>query len=323
MCTALALCASNTCLFGRNLDLDAGFGQQVVVTPRKFSFEFRGGLVNADHEALIGMATVINGYPLYAEATNESGLSAAGLNFPGNAVYHPRKEGATNVAPFEFIPYVLTQCQNLAQVRELLGSLSVLDEPFAPQVPNSPLHWMIADKSGALVVESMADGLHWFENPLQVLTNNPPFDFHLENVKLYLNVSPSWPGNSFAPDVDLAPVGVGFGGRGLPGDSSPASRFVKAAFERSATLALSDQVSVSQFFRILESVAMVKGDTLNQAGQPEFTVYSSCCDTSDGTYYYTTYGNHQITAVRLPEDLEVDSLFEFPLVEGEQFNFVN
>ncbi|AOZ71907.1 hypothetical protein BK816_00220 [Boudabousia tangfeifanii] len=323
MCTALTLTGTNTTLFGRNLDLDLPFGQKVVVTPRNYPFKFRDGTKNNNHEALTGMATVIDGYPLYAEATNESGLSAAGLNFPGNATYHPTQDGSTNVAPFELIPYLLTNCQNLNQVRELLNNLNILDEPFAPNIPNSPLHWMIADHTGSLVIESMSDGLHWYENPLGVLTNNPPFPFHLENVKLFQNLTSAWPENTFAKDIPMQPVGVGFGTHGLPGDTSPASRLVKAAFERAAPNALDPEVNVSQFFHILESVAMVKGDTYNQADKPEYTIYSSCCDTNTGTYYYTTYQNRQITAVRLPEQLDTDQLYQFELVNEEQINFLN
>lgn len=76
MCTSITL-KTDDFYFGRNLDVDRRYGQKVVITPRNYSFNFTDGDINNDHFAMIGMATVIDDYPLYAEASNEKGLSIA------------------------------------------------------------------------------------------------------------------------------------------------------------------------------------------------------------------------------------------------------
>ncbi|MBV7431853.1 choloylglycine hydrolase [Dermabacteraceae bacterium TAE3-ERU5] len=332
MCTALNLSLDGEVFFGRNLDLNCGFGEEVVVTPRNYPFTFSDGSHLASHHAMIGMATVVNDYPLYAEGSNEKGLSIAGLNFPGNAHYFPPKPGKTNVSPYELIPWLLGNFATLAEVRTALAELNLTDIAFSPQMPLAPLHWLVADGSGALVIESTADGLHWYENPFGVLTNNPPFPYHLENVKQYLHLSADWPENRIVPEVPLQPVGVGFGSVGLPGDTSPASRLVRAAFLRSATLNGRDVLpggqplsggenlaAVGQFFRILANVAMVKGSTRNEQGENEYTVYSCCCDAGRGIYYYTTYENLSLTAVDMHKtDLASAVLARYPLARTQE-----
>ena len=102
MCTAISY-KNGDAYFGRNLDLERGYGEQVVITPRQYRFTMRHGAPIIHHYAMIGMAAVADGYPLYYDATNEMGLSMAGLNFPGNAVYHSYDPCKDNIAPFECI----------------------------------------------------------------------------------------------------------------------------------------------------------------------------------------------------------------------------
>ena len=112
MCTA-ATYKTKCHYFGRNLDYHISYGESVVVTPRNHPFEFRKMGRLDHHYALIGMATLAGDVPLYFDATNEKGLSMAGLNFPKNACYKPEMEGRDNVAPFEFIPWILGQCASV------------------------------------------------------------------------------------------------------------------------------------------------------------------------------------------------------------------
>ena len=109
MCTA-ATYRTNDSYFGRNLDLERSYHESVTITPRNFRLDFRREDPMDSHLAMIGMATVANGYPLYYDATNEMGLSMAGLNFPENAVYRPEVDGMDNIATFELIPWILGRC---------------------------------------------------------------------------------------------------------------------------------------------------------------------------------------------------------------------
>lgn len=316
MCTAISYIGKRH-YFGRNLDLEYHYTEQVLVTPRKFPFDFRNGTLLPQHFAMIGMATVIDGYPLYYEATNECGLSMAGLNFPGNAVYHPENKDSDNVAPFELIPWLLGQCKSVTEAEKLLQRTSIWMEAFHPKLPPSPLHWLISDCSRSIVLESMADGMHIYDNPLGVLTNNPPFPYHMLHLSDFSRLTPG--------DIDL-PEGLtrysnGMGAIGLPGDFSSASRFVRCAFVKEHSMAQDDDIS--EFFHLLASVSMPSGSVLVQ-GKPEITRYSSCCDTAAGIYYYRTYNNLRITAVRMHScPLDSCRLFAFDLRETNDIYFEN
>ena len=175
MCTA-ATYTTDSFYFGRNLDYEFSYGDEVTVTPRAYPFALRCMGDFRTKYAMIGMAYVAGEYPLYYDAVNEKGLGIAGLNFVGNAVYHPAQDGKSNVAQFELIPWLLGSCATLAEVRTLLAKTNIVNIPFSEQLPLAQLHWLIADKTGSIVVESTADGLHIYDNPVGVLTNNPPLD---------------------------------------------------------------------------------------------------------------------------------------------------
>ena len=319
MCTALCFTTRDH-YFGRNLDLEYALDEAVTVAPRRFPFAFRRMPAMKTHLAMIGVATTVDGYPLYYDATNEAGLSMAGLNFPGNAHYPPEAADRDNVSPFEFIPYILGQCATIPQAKALLTRINLAAMPFSDALPLSPLHWLIASRSEAIVVEPMADGLHIHDNPVGVLTNNPPFPYHLTNLSNYRALCAETPENRFAPALDLPVYSRGMGGLGLPGDLTSPSRFVRAAFMKAHSFCGSgEQESVTQFFHMLSSVRHVRGSVMVE-GKPEITVYSSCCNTDKGVYYYTTYENSRITAVDMrKEDLSGDALAAWPLVRTQQF----
>lgn len=317
MCTSLAALRPNP-LFGRNLDLEYSFGEQVVVTPRRYPFRFHRRETLACHQALIGMATVAQGYPLYAEAMNEAGLYMAGLNFPGNAFYPPAPEEGEAVAPYELIPLVLGSCANLSQARQLLENLRLAAIPFAPGYPLAPLHWHLADATGRLVAEPTTEGLRLYDDPAGVLTNNPPFPWQLQNLSNYMHLSPRPPENRFGPCLPLEAFGQGLGAVGLPGDWSPPSRFVRACFLlENADWGDTAESAVTEFFHILDAVAMVRGAVMTPEGKPDITTYSCCLDPA-GVYYYKTWANNQIAAVDMrKEKLDAAALRTFPLRSGQ------
>ena len=323
MCTAITF-SSNDQYFGRNLDFEHDFGECVVITPRNYHLPYRYKDTDTHHFAMIGMALVANEYPLYFDATNECGLSMAGLYFPGNAVYLPYKEHADNITPFEFIPWILSQCKDICQAKALLQNLNLVNESFNDQYPLSPLHWIIADKTAAITVEPTANGIKTFDNPIGVLTNNPPFDFHMHNLANYLNLTNNEPTNRFAPTYPITPYSRGMGAIGLPGDLSSASRFVRAAFVKlNSVCENTENASVNQFFHILHSVEQQNG-CAKVGDLYEKTIYTSCCNTDKGIYYYTTYDNSQITGICMYNtDLNQNSLSVFPLVTTLQLRIEN
>ncbi|MBQ1229051.1 MAG: choloylglycine hydrolase, partial [Firmicutes bacterium] len=288
------------------------------------SLNFRHTAPLTSHFAMIGMAYMQGDYPLYYEATNEKGLSIAGLNFPGNADYKPFAPGFDNVAPFEFIPWVLGQCESVEQAKVLLSRVNLLAEDFSPELPCSPLHWMISDGDVSIAVESVKEGLKIHDNPAGVLTNNPPFEIQMWNLNNYMSLSPADPACTFGPDMGLNCYSRGMGALGLPGDMSSVSRFVRAAFIRANSPKFdTEESAVSQFFHMLSSVAMTKGSVLVD-GNEDYTIYSCCCNTDRGIYYYTTYDNSRITAVDMHrEDLDGTELAVYSLAAEPQILLQN
>ena len=323
MCTAANFYADDH-YFGRNLDLEFSYNETVVITPRNYTFPFRKTEDIESHYAIIGMAFVVENYPLYYDATNEAGLSMAGLNFP-EAKYPEFVENKDNITPFEFIPWILSKAENVSQARELLKNINLVNINVSEQLPLSPLHWIISDKTESIVVECVEEGLMVYDNPVGVMTNSPSFDKQLFNLNNYRHLSVKTPENTFSKNVELKAYSRGMGGMGLPGDLSSASRFVKVAFTRENVLpGKSESENISQFFHILGSVYQQKGCCEVAPEAFEYTIYSSCVNTDKGIYYYKTYENSQISAVNMHNyDLDSEELSIHKLVEGQQINYQN
>lgn len=324
MCTA-ATYQTKGFYMGRTLDYEFSYGDEITVTPRHYEFQFRHMGSVSSHYAMIGMAHVAGNYPLYYDAMNEKGLGMAGLNFVGNADFQELDDTRDNVAQFEFIPWILCQCATLEEAKKLLSRMNLVGTPFSPQLPIAQLHWLIADDSGSLTVECMTDGLHIYDNPVGVLTNNPPFDKQLFHLNDFMHLSPKQPENTFSSDLNLQTYSRGMGALGLPGDLSSASRFVRVAFTKmNSRSGDSENESVSQFFHILGSVDQQRGCCEVADGKYEITLYTSCCSADTGIYYYTTYENHQISGVDMyRENLDGNTLARYPLINGEQILMQN
>ena len=324
MCTA-ATYQTKGFYMGRTLDYEFSYGDEITVTPRNYEFQFRHMGSVSSHYAMIGMAHVAGNYPLYYDAMNEKGLGMAGLNFVGNADFQEVDDTRDNVAQFEFIPWILCQCATLEEAKKLLSRMNLVGTPFSPQLPTAQLHWLIADDSGSLTVECMTDGLHIYDNPVGVLTNNPPFDKQLFHLNDFMHLSPKQPENTFSSDLNLQTYSRGMGALGLPGDLSSASRFVRVAFTKmNSRSGDSEKESVSQFFHILGSVDQQRGCCEVADGKYEITLYTSCCSADTGIYYYTTYENHQISGVDMyRENLDGNTLARYPLINGEQILMQN
>ena len=309
MCTAISYQNGDT-YFGRNLDLERGYGEKVVITPRNYKIKMRCMESMESHYAMIGMATIEDDYPLYFEATNEKGLSVAGLNFPGNAWYPKYTQEKKNVTPFEFIPWLLGICATVDEAKKQMSDLNLVNLDFNDELKLSPLHWMVSDPERSIVVESTKEGLKIWDNPFQVLTNNPPFEYHKINISNYMGLSVGPGSVRFSKALPIENYSLGMGALGLPGDFSSASRFVRACFvKENSVCEVNEEASVNQFFHILDSVAMPKGCVWTENGY-EYTRYSCCCNVQKGIYYYKTYEETGIRAVNLRDVILEGSILE-------------
>ncbi len=313
MCTAIGW-QNGDLYFGRNMDISFDFDRKIVVTPRNYPLYFKEMPPMDTHYAMIGTAMVVKDYPLFAEAVNEKGVYMAGLNFPGLASYNKSIKEKQNITVNEFIPWVLGKCSKLSEVLILLKQINITSLPFMEGLPIPTLHFIIGDKSGSVVVECMAGGMYIHDNPTNVMTNNPKFDIHLHNLNNYMALSAKSPANSLTNELELNHYCLGMGALGLPGDFSSESRFVKAFFLKTNSVADQNEASsVSQMFRILDGVGMIRGAVIDEDGKHDITVYSSCINADKGIYYYKTYDSSLISAVYMHnENLAGDKLSIFP-----------
>ncbi len=311
MCTAL----NTGHLFGRTLDLEYSYGENIVCVPRRFHFDLLHEPSKSTHAAIIGVAHIHGGVPLFYDAINEFGLSAAALNFPRYAIYRKPDTKLTNLASFELIPWLLCRCSDLSSAVDMLKKINITYDSVDTSLPSTPLHWMIADRTGAVVAEPMHDGLKIYENPFGVMTNAPDFPYHINRLSEVMNVSPYPPKNRIFPSAELVSYSRGSGAFGTPGDFSSASRFIRAAFASAHTAhgkTKSDEIS--RFFHIMDTVAQPSGCAVTEEGKPISTVYTSCADTETATYYFTTYRCRRIRSVALKNAaLDSDKLISYPM----------
>ncbi len=299
--------------FGRTLDLECSFGEEVVRTEKseELSFLYEGkmdsrfGFIGMAHKAMReGDGELI---PLYYDGMNESGLCIAALNFPKFAVYNEKKDKCRNLASFEVIPFVLANCGNIDCVKKLLSGANITNDAFSNKYQPAPLHWMIADRERSIVVEQTVRGLDIYENTVGVMANSPTFDYHMIRLSDHVKLSAEPPENKLCPKIELPHYSRGLGGVGLPGDFSSTSRFVRAVFVKEHTLMPSktlfdketESLALERFFHVMSSVSVPLGCVITEGDKPACTVYTSVCDMNSLTYHYFTYDDRQMKSIEL------------------------
>ena len=323
MCTSVSFLTKDH-YFGRTLDMEFSYDEKVIITPRNYNLKFRMSKTPDKGYAIIGIGTVADNYPLYYDATNEKGLSVAGLNFTGTAQFYDAVEDKNNIGVFELIPWILRNCSSVDEARELLAKTNIVKMDFNGKYKSAELHWMISDRDYSIVLECVQEGMKIYYNPVHILTNNPEFPMQIFNLNNYMSLTREEPETRFAEGFNLNKYSRGMGAIGLPGDLSSMSRFVRATFTRlNSVCGETESESISQFFHILDTVLQVNG-CVRVDDNFEKTIYMSCCNTDKGIYYYKTYENNQLSAVDLNhENLERTDLIMFKLICQQQINYQN
>ena len=309
MCTGIRFSDSaGNMYFGRNLDWTTGYGQKVVITPRgyKYSSAFLGEMSKSP--AIIGMGIVAEGVPLYFDCANEHGLAVAGLNFPGYASYAPDKvDGKTNVAAYEFPLWVALNFTTVDEAEKALKDVVIVSKPINNQYPVSQLHWIIGDAKRSIVVEYTENGMEIFKNDVDVLTNQPGYGWHKENLRNYMNLFSQMPHEVKWNKATMKAFGSGSLMRGLPGGFYSTDRFIRVAYFNTHYPAQPDEATnVSRLFHTLTGVAMIDGGASMADGNFEKTIYTGGYSTTSQTYYYNTYEDPAIQSVAL-KDQNLDS----------------
>lgn len=303
MCTAIRFASEEGGVwFGRNLDWDVSYGEQVMAVPAGYEVPWRFLASRASEHAVIGMAVPgPSGCPLFFDCANDAGLCVAGLNFPESARYEPAPvPGRVSVASSELMLWV---CALHATVDEVEAALADAAVVAVPGESAAPLHWMVADARRSIVVEATAEGLRVFRDDVDVLTNEPGFAFHRQNLRNYLGLSVARPSDArWGGAAALAPFGLGAGLAGMPGDYSPTSRFVKVAFLNAHHPSCSGEAANrARLFRTLGAVAVPEGAAQTAAGTWDKTLYQAGFSGDTRTYYASTYEDPAIRAFCLDD----------------------
>ena len=247
--------------------------------------------------------------------------------FSGFATYSQSiDDNKTNLAPFDFVAWSLTQFNSVKELKKSVDSITFLDIPLPDLGLTPPLHWILADKWGdCIVLEPTNEGLKMYDNPLGVMTNSPEFNWHLQNLRQYIGLK----SQPFAPtewsNLPLSAFGQGSGSMGLPGDFTPPSRFVRAAYGKQNIQGIdSEEEGVSALFHILSNCEVPKGGVITEEGALDNTIYTSVMCMESGTYYYHTYDCRQIIAVHLfHENLDTDEIKAYPFQRKQKIFYEN
>lgn len=249
------------------------------------------------------------GQPYGPDGMNEVGLSVGMYYLPGYAEYMPYlpQEADRTLSPGDLLQWMLSSFSTVREVRAAIDGVRVVnvDDPRFDGAP-LPFHWKVTDASGeSLVLEYVKGGqLELHEPILGVITNSPPYDWHVTNLSNYLKLSPTPAPSAAIGERTLQPLGAGSGMLGLPGDFTPASRFVRAAAFAATVRPLEDaDDAVSESFRILDSFNIPLGSVLPAEVIPDglegSTQITSASDLKNRVYYYHTQFNRRIRAIDL------------------------
>jgi choloylglycine hydrolase len=293
---------------GRTVEFGMPLQLNVIVIPRNYSFKGTlpngaSGLIYQSKYAVVGGNTFDE--PAIIDGVNEKGLVAAAFYFPGYAQYSQRaQDNSQSLSPTEFPNWILTQFSTVDEVKQNLKSVAI-----APTIPKGwpvmpPLHYVIYDRSGkSIVIEPIKGELKVYDNPLGVITNSPDFNWQMTNLVNYINLSPVNASPVTINGFKMQPFGQGSGLRGLPGDFTPPSRFVRAAiFSTNAISVKNATAAVFQVFHILNQFDIPVGavrDVRNNQVIPEFTLATTVKDPQNFRYYFRTFDDQTIKVINL------------------------
>ena len=286
-------------VYGRTMEFGIDLQSEIIFLPRNYRFPERGeprqaGLQWESKYAIIGANA--QGMKLVVDGINEKGLAGGLLWFPDFAQYaEPTTEDRDRqLAPWQFLTWALSRFATVEEVKASLDDVKVVSllQKQLNQIP--PLHYTLHDATGAsIVVEPRGGKLQVHDNPIGVLTNAPNFDWHLQNIRNYVNLSPVNAGTTEAFGEKIASLGQGSGLLGLPGDPTPPSRFIRAAmFAATAKQRETSQEAVRLADHILNNFDLPRGYIrADKKGRSiaDYTQWSAVADTKNLAYYIKTY----------------------------------
>jgi choloylglycine hydrolase len=314
-CTGLRLTAKDGgSIVGRTMEFGFDVESDGVVVPagtelssslpdkaKGMRYKSKYGIIGAN---ALGKHVVVDGI-------NEKGLYVGAFYFPGYASYSSpdSKKYSQSLAPEDYGTWLLASFSSVEEVRKNFSKVVIVPNPLKELGGESfPAHFVIHDSSGASVVIEPVDGvLKIHENPLGVMANSPTFDWHMTNLRNYINLT----ANNASPidigGVQLKQLGQGSGMLGLPGDFTPPSRFVRAsAYSQSAERLSTAKETVPQVFHIMNNFDIPRGAVRDQHGDVvhhDYTVWTSVADLKNLQWSFRTYNDQTIRSIDLKNAL--------------------
>ncbi|GAB2818044.1 choloylglycine hydrolase family protein [Alpinimonas psychrophila] len=237
------------------------------------------------------------------DGMNTAGLSGHLLYMPGFCTYAPAKDDATDVSEVDLLAFLLGTCGSVAEVKEAVKSVNVWGyDPgmgFAP-----PSHFLFHDTTSSIAIEFRPEGMSVVDNPTGVATNSPFLDWHLVNVNNYVGFSATVDGPTQIGGQTFKALGQGEGVRGMPGDYTPPSRFIRAL----SLVQLADQPKTSTeaeqlALHILNTfdipAGLIKEPGANGEIIDSITVWDAIANLSELRYAYRTHSDPTVYVVDL------------------------
>ncbi len=248
---------------------------------------------------------------IVVDGMNEAGLYLGCFYFPGFAKYESlTQENQKNaISSEEMGNYVLGNFASVEEVINGLKDVTVVGSFIKDIQGEAPFHYAITDASGrSIVVEYTADGLNIHDNNVGAVCNSPSYDWHLTNLRNYVNLNPNNRHGVTLNGEKYSSLGEGTGMLGLPGDYTSSSRFVRAtAFSNTALPSQDETEGIFRAFHILNAFDIPKGairEKVNNQVFTDYTVWTSAADTKNKKYYYKTYKNQAVKELDLAEALK-------------------
>lgn len=335
MCTCLRVKAKDkTIVIGRTMEFGIDPGSKITVFPRNFNYETIGANNKPGHSwtgkyGFVGMDMF--GLPMVSDGINEKGLYVGDLYLPGFAEYQkvPDGEEGNSMTPVDVAGFLLSQCENIAEVVDLIKKVYVWGW-YADQIKSiPPLHYAVHDASGkSVVIEYIKGELKIHDNPIGILTNSPDYDWHMVNLRNFINLSATNVPLLKLDGDTLTQIGQGSGMLGLPGDATPPSRFVRAtALTQSLVQPIDGKSAVNAAYHLMNNFDLPIGFAKSmETGKPtyDFTFWTTLSDLTNKEYYYRGYENVSVFKVSLKDiDFSGDKIRHIETKSEEWFKTIS
>ena len=303
MCTAITLQSMlKENFFGRTMDFSHSIEPGIYVIPKNYRWYSLATMKSyIDNYSFICMGQETDGMLGFFDGVNERGFAAAVLYFAGYAYYDLPMKDKENIASLDFLHFILGRCSSVDDLKSLLENINIVGISDPVTKTAAPLHWIATDRSGkCVVIEQTEKGLEIIDNPIGVMANSPYFNWHITNLRNYMNTSTTQKKEINWGNISLTPFGQGSGTMPLPGGFTSPERFVRAAFLKThVPVPKNSSEAITTCFHIMNSLFIPKGIVLTDKGSYDYTKYIAFMNTNTCEYYFKTYENNQILRANL------------------------